>query len=94
MTERIVVEQDDGLGVHRLVERRPTAVTLELGAGFEQFSTATTAGIETVAPFVEKFAGARSLGSRLTEDVELFGREDLAPLVLGALARVVCHAPH
>jgi len=33
LPQRVVLEQDHGLGVDGLVERRPTTVAIELGAG-------------------------------------------------------------
>lgn len=94
LPQRVVLEQGDGFGVDRLVERRPAAVAVEFGSRREQLGTATAAGVQTRAVFFEQLTRPRAFGSRLAQDVESFGRENLTPLIFGSFAGVVRHAPH
>ena len=94
LPQRVVLEQGDSLGVDRLVERRPPAVAVEFGSRREQLCSATAAGVEAGTVFFKKLSRPRPFRSRFAQDVESFGRENLAPLVFGSFAGVVRHAPH
>ena len=59
--------QLDGLGAHRLVEARPSAVRVELRAALEQLGTAGGARVQAGAALVEQLAGPRALGRRLAQ---------------------------
>ena len=93
LSERVVLDQRHCLWVDGFVKGRPTAVAVELGAGNEQFGTASAAGIEPGTLFVQQLAGEGALGAGFAQDVELFGGERLTPLGIGPLHRVICHAP-
>lgn len=69
-------------------------MAVELGAGHEQLSTTSTAGVKAGPVFLEELACPRSFGSRLAEDMELFGGQCLAPLGVSALAGVIRHGHH
>lgn len=91
--QRVVFEQDNGVRIDGLIERRPTAVTVELRTRGEQFRVATATRVEAGAVFVEEFARPRSFRARLAQNVKLFGGQCLTPFVFGALQRVIGHAP-
>ena len=94
LSDRVVLEKDDRLGVDGLVERGPSAVAVEFRAGDKQFRTASAARIQTSPVLFEQFARPRALGASLAQHVELFGGQSLAPLGVGPLARVFRHAHH
>jgi len=91
LSKFVVFEQNNCLWVDRLVERRPTTVTVELGTGDKQFCIASAAGVEPSPFLVEQFAGERTLGACFAQNVELFGGEYLTPLGVGSLDRGIGH---
>ncbi len=93
LSKCVVLEQHNRLGVDRLVERRPTTVAVEFGAGNKQFGTASAARVQASSVLFEQFARPRALGAGLAQHMELFGGQSLAPLGVGSLAGVFRHAP-
>jgi len=76
LAERPVLDEGDGLGIDRLVKRRPAAVAVKLGAGCEQFGAAPSARVEACAFFVEEFAGEGAFRTCFAKHVELLGAEN------------------
>ena len=77
---RPVLDQRDGVGRRRLVERRPPAMRLELGVRTEQLRPARPAPVDPGRLGVGVLTGERRLGPRLPQHPVLLGRELLAPL--------------
>src|SRR5262245_14895150 len=77
-----------GRARHRIVEARPASAALELGLRHEQGLIASGADEGTGALFVIERAAAGSFGAVLAHDVVLLGREQAAPLGVGAGDRV------
>src|SRR5262249_33959335 len=77
-----------GLGAHRAGqgggEARPTGAALELGGCIEEGLAAAGAAKRARPLLVVQWAGARSLGTVLTEHLIGRGREPLLPLGVGA----------
>ena len=92
LPQRVVLEQDHGLGVDGFVERRPTTVAVELGAGDEQLSTASTTRVEAGSILLEKFACPWTFSSSFAQDMILLGGQSLAPFGVGPLGGIFCHA--
>src|SRR4051812_30712972 len=67
----------------RIVEARPAGAALELLLRLEQLLPAARAGEGAGALLVIERAASRPLGAVLAHDVELLGRQNLAPLGLG-----------
>ena len=83
----------DMLLARRRAKARPTTAGVELRPGKEQHLPATHAAVCAVGFRVAVLAGERRLGAGLTRDAVLFGREVVAPLVVG-LADLVGHGFH
>src|SRR3954468_10421177 len=75
----------------RVVEARPAGAALELGLGHEQLLPAARAGEGAGALLEVQRAASRPLGAVLAHDVELLGRQNLAPFGLGMRDRVSLH---
>ena len=92
LPQRVVLEQDHGLGVDGFVKRRPTTVAIELGAGDEKLSAAPTTRVEAGTILFEEFACPWTFGSCFAQHVKLLGGQSLAPLGVSPLGGVFCHA--
>jgi len=94
LPECVVLEEDDCLGVDRLVKRWPTTVAVEFGSGDKQFSATPTARVEPGAVLFQQLARPRPFGAGLAQHVELFGGQNVAPFGVGSLAGIFRHAHH
>jgi hypothetical protein len=73
----------DGVSVERLEEARPSGAGLEFGLRGKQRRTTTDAFVRAVFVAVPVLTREGALGAGLAGDLELFGCEALAPLVVG-----------
>lgn len=64
----------------RMREARPSAMRIELRIRFEELRTARPADVCAVVAHFEQFAGERTLGAGLSQDVKAFRTELVAPI--------------
>src|SRR5690554_2707560 len=83
--ERVVLEQLNCFGAHRLVEARPAASGIKLGAALEQFRVAGRTGECSGAFLVEQLTRPRAFCPRLAEHFVTLSSEFFAPLFFGLL---------